>query len=94
MNNSLWIASANEDKKTYKSLGEDKYADVCIIGGGLTGLTTAYYLSKAGKSVIVLEKDKIGNHTTGNTTGKITSQHGLFYEFCWYKKSKTIFRSK
>ena len=81
MNNSLWIASANEDKKTYKSLGEDKYADVCIIGGGLTGLTTAYYLSKAGKSVIVLEKDKIGNHTTGNTTGKITSQHGLFYDY-------------
>lgn len=81
MNNSLWIANANEKKKTYKSLQEDKYADVCIIGGGLTGLTTAYYLSKAGKNVIVLEKDKIGNHTTGNTTGKITSQHGLFYDY-------------
>lgn len=81
MDNSLWIASADKEKKQYKSLGEDKYADVCIIGGGLTGLTTAYYLSKAGKSVIVLEKDKIGSHTTGNTTGKITSQHGLFYDY-------------
>lgn len=81
MDNSLWIASVDEKDRQYKSLGEDKYADVCIIGGGLTGLTTAYYLSRAGKSVIVLEKDKIGNHTTGNTTGKITSQHGLFYDY-------------
>lgn len=32
-------------------------------------------------NVIILEKDKIGEKTTGNTTGKITSQHGLFYKY-------------
>ena len=30
--------------------------DVCIIGGGVIGLATAYYLLKAGKSVAILER--------------------------------------
>ena len=55
--------------------------DVCIIGAGAFGLTCAYYLSKLGYKVIVLEKNKIGQKTTGHTTGKITSQHGLFYDY-------------
>ena len=79
MEKSLWIAS--KKAKEYESLVEDSKADVCIIGGGLTGISTAYYLSKEGKKVVVLEKSYIGSHTTGNTTGKITSQHGLFYSY-------------
>lgn len=64
MDNSLWIDSAQEKVKRYKSLQDDKYADVCIIGGGITGLTCAYYLSKAGKKVVILEKNNIGSHTS------------------------------
>lgn len=79
MDKSIWIESVKKVK--YNSLEEDKYADICIVGGGITGLTTAYYLTKLGKSVILLEKNEIGSHTTGNTTGKITSQHGLFYDY-------------
>ena len=45
------------------------------------GLTCAYYLSKLGLKVIVLEKYLIGEKTTGHTTGKITSMHGLFYDY-------------
>lgn len=71
MDNSLWIASMQGTTKRYESLQEDVNSDVCIIGGGLTGLTSAYYLSKARqksscirkklyrkshKSVILLEK--------------------------------------
>ena len=39
--------------------------DVCVIGGGLMGLSTAYYLSKAGRSVVVLEKKEIGAGASG-----------------------------
>lgn len=80
MDKSYWIETV-KDRKEYPSLQEAKEAEIVIVGGGLTGLTTAYYLSKAGKKVIVLEKDKICSHTSGNTTAKITSQHGLFYNY-------------
>ena len=68
-------------EKDFEKLQENMKVDVCIIGGGLTGLTTAYYLTKQGKSVALLEKDTICSHTSGGNTGKITSQHGLFYDY-------------
>ena len=67
-------------KEKFNKLEEDIKADICVIGGGLTGLSTAYYLSKLGKKVALLERDKICSHTSVGTTGKITSQHGLFYD--------------
>jgi glycine/D-amino acid oxidase-like deaminating enzyme len=54
--------------------------DSVVIGGGITGLTTAYLLKRSGHKVAVLEKDTVGGGTTGRTTGKLTSQHGLIYE--------------
>lgn len=77
--NSLWLS--NTDSQTFESLNSNLKADVCIIGAGIFGLSCAYYLSKAGLKVIVLEKDGIGEKTTGHTTGKITSSHGLFYTY-------------
>lgn len=76
--NSLWIETTRE-KLDIKSLENNEETEVCVIGAGLFGLTTAYYLTKLGKKVIVLEKDEIGEKVSGNTTGKITSQHDLFY---------------
>lgn len=78
---SYWIESTKNIEKEYPKLKGNIETDVCIIGGGLTGISAAYELAKCGVKVIVLEKDKIGKSTTGNTTGKITSQHGLFYEY-------------
>ena len=69
------------EKIEEKIIEESNNEEIVIIGGGLSGLTTAYYLSKAGKKVVLLEKDKICNHTSGNTTAKITSQHGLIYTY-------------
>lgn len=76
---SLWIETT-KDKLPLKPMEKDEETDVCIIGAGLFGLTTAYYLSKEGKKVIVIEKGEIGEKASGNTTGKITSLHGLFYD--------------
>jgi glycine/D-amino acid oxidase-like deaminating enzyme len=46
--------------------------DVVIIGGGITGLTAAYHLKKAGKTVCVLERNRIGFVDTGLTTAHLT----------------------
>ncbi len=64
----------------YPEILQDYSADVTIVGGGISGLTAAYILSKKGKNVVVLEADRILNGTTGHTTAKITAQHGLIYD--------------
>lgn len=78
--NSYWIDST-KNLTSYPKLDSNLNTDVCIIGGGITGISCAYKLAKQGLNVIVLEKNKIANSTTGNTTAKITSQHGLFYKY-------------
>ena len=75
---SLWIETT-KGKIELEQLNQNEETEVCVIGAGLFGLTTAYYLSQEGKKVTVLEKGDIGEKVSGNTTGKITSQHGLFY---------------
>ncbi len=78
---SYWLDSVKNNNLCYSSLDKDIDVDVCIIGGGITGISTAYHLAKSGLKVCILEKDKIAHHATGNTTAKITSQHGLFYDY-------------
>ncbi len=79
-NHSIWQKD-REQIREFRTLDKQIEVDVCVIGGGITGLSTAYYLSKEGKKVAVLEKDKICSKTSGGTTGKITSQHHLFYKY-------------
>lgn len=78
--NSLWL-SKNLNNDNFQKLDKDIYTDVCIIGAGIFGLTSAYYLSNSGLKVTVIDKSDIGRKTTGHTTAKITSQHGLFYTY-------------
>lgn len=78
--NSLWL-SENSDNKNYENLNKDISTDVCIIGAGIFGLTCGYYLSKSGFKVTIVDKSDICKKTTGHTTAKITSQHGLFYSY-------------
>lgn len=66
-------------KPSYPKLKSDIEVDTVVVGGGITGLTAAYLLKQSGQKVAVLEKDAIGSGTTGHTTGKVTSQHNLFY---------------
>lgn len=79
---SYWIKSVEEkDKIKFGTLEENIKTDICIIGGGLTGLSTAYNLSKYKIRTVLIEKDEICKQTSGNSTAKITSQHGLIYKY-------------
>ena len=59
-------------KKSCDSLNNNLNADVLIIGGGMTGINTAYQLINTNLKVCVVEKNIIGSGVTSRTTGKLT----------------------
>lgn len=63
----------------FPSLNGDMHTDVLIIGGGIAGILTAYFLQENNINYVLVEKERICNGTTQNTTAKITFQHGLIY---------------
>jgi len=52
-------------------------ADVVIVGGGIAGMTTAYYLAKSGVSSVVVERDAIGSHASGFAYGGLSPLSGF-----------------
>jgi glycine/D-amino acid oxidase-like deaminating enzyme len=52
---------------------EDAHADVCVVGAGIAGITTAYLLAKQGKSVIVLDDGPVGGGQTQRTTAHLSN---------------------
>jgi glycine/D-amino acid oxidase-like deaminating enzyme/nitrite reductase/ring-hydroxylating ferredoxin subunit len=70
----------NIEIATFPKLENDLDVDVVIVGGGISGLTSAYVLVNMGLKVAVLEANKLVNGTTGHTTAKITAQHDLIYD--------------
>jgi len=65
-----WIDSASVP--TFPSLDKDITCDVLIIGGGITGLTAAYLLAAAGRSVALIERRRCGEVDTGHTSAHLT----------------------
>lgn len=74
---SLWKETVT--RRDFPTLEGDTETEVLIIGGGIVGILTAYFLQENGVPYILVEKDRICGGTTGNTTAKITFQHGLIY---------------
>lgn len=68
---SVWIATTDAPIKTV--LEDDLTANVCIIGAGIAGLTTAYLLARSGRSVIVLDDGPIGGGMTARTTAHLSN---------------------
>src|SRR6266496_6230756 len=68
---SVWAATA--DTPSESPLRRDTSADVCIIGAGIAGLTTAYLLAREGKAVIVLDDGPIGGGMTARTTAHLSN---------------------
>lgn len=68
---SYWQQTAGEEAAFYLPLRTDLHVDVAILGGGITGLTAALHLKRAGKRVAVLEGAQIGSGTSGFTSGHL-----------------------
>ncbi|PSQ49310.1 (2Fe-2S)-binding protein [Halobacteriales archaeon SW_7_65_23] len=75
---SLWLATT--PPTDYDPIEDGLTVDVAVIGGGITGLSTAINLIEAGRTVAVVEADRIVSGVTGHTTAKLTSLHGLIYD--------------
>ena len=63
---SVWHAGA--PATSFTSLPGDAETDVVIVGGGITGITLAALLADAGRRVVVLEAQRVGEGTTGHST--------------------------
>lgn len=72
-NTSIWMATANTPSQS--PLKESIRTDICIIGAGIAGLTTAYLLGREGRSVVVLDDGLIGGGMTGRTTAHLTNAY-------------------
>lgn len=75
---SLWKQTS--EKPDFPDRQLPKEAEAVVIGAGMAGILTAWSLEELGIQTIVLEADAAGSGQTGNTTAKITSQHGLIYD--------------
>lgn len=78
---SYWLASSpppvHPDPASFPPL--DVEVDVAVVGGGIAGVTTAYLLKLAGRRVALIEAGRLLAGVTGNTTAKVSAQHGLVY---------------
>ena len=63
----------------YPRLDRSLDVDVAIIGAGITGLTLALQLVRAGHSVAALEKQTVGARATGDSTGHLTACLDISY---------------
>lgn len=68
---SIWMATAKVPSQS--ALAEDVSADVCVVGAGIAGMTTAYLLAREGKSVVVLDDGPIGAGMTERTTAHLSN---------------------
>lgn len=69
---SLWL-SAQRPTPTYPPPSDDRAFDVLVLGGGITGLTTALLLKRRGARGAVVEVARVGSGATGNSTAKVTA---------------------
>src|SRR5688572_7329333 len=72
-NESIWMKTASVP--AFPALEQDLVCDVCIVGAGIAGLSTAYLLSREGKSVVVLDDGQIAAGETERTTAHLTNAY-------------------
>jgi glycine/D-amino acid oxidase-like deaminating enzyme/nitrite reductase/ring-hydroxylating ferredoxin subunit len=75
---SVWVDTGPQHDER-PQLDGDVDAEVCVIGGGIVGITTAALLQDAGVRTVLLEANRLACGVSGFTTAKVSSQHGLAY---------------
>src|SRR5882762_5578375 len=68
---SVWMDTTEAALES--ALTERISADVCVVGAGIAGMTTAYFLAREGKSVVVLDDGPIGGGMTARTTAHLVN---------------------
>ena len=68
---SVWMDTT--DVPQFQPLNQDLRVNVCIIGAGIAGMTTAYLLARAGRAVVVIDDGPIGGGETSRTTAHLTA---------------------
>ncbi|HEX5727360.1 MAG TPA: FAD-dependent oxidoreductase [Longimicrobiaceae bacterium] len=74
---SVW--EATREQREFPPLQGEVRAEVCVVGAGIAGMTTAYLLAKAGRRVVVLDDNAVGGGETGQTTAHLTSAMDDYY---------------
>ncbi|QBF32775.1 FAD-binding oxidoreductase [Thalassococcus sp. S3] len=68
-----WYADTAPALPAFPALEEDRTADVCVVGGGYTGLSAALQLAEAGLDVVLLEAQRVGFGASGRNGGQLGS---------------------
>ena len=68
---SVWMATGEVPE--FAALAHEASADVCVVGAGIAGLTTAYLLAREGKSVVVLDDGRVAGGETERTTAHLVN---------------------
>ncbi|GGU40775.1 FAD-dependent oxidoreductase [Lentzea flava] len=74
---SLWLSALSASPRP--PLTGKHTCDVAVVGGGITGLTTALLLKRCGLNVVVLEADRVASGVSGNNTAKVTALQSTVY---------------
>ncbi len=82
---SIWKQTVEIPQR--ECLKNDLQVKNLVIGAGMAGILTAYLLQREGCEVVVVEAKRIASGQTGNTTAKLTCQHGLIYDKLIHKIS-------
>ena len=72
-------------KSDFPRLQKNIHADIAVVGGGIAGISCAYFLKQKGYKVVIVEKDEIGSGATGASSGIL--YHGSGTDFTETAKS-------
>ena len=72
---STWYEASARTHPTWPALDGDRHTDVCVIGGGYTGLSCALHLAERGFDTLLLEARRVGNGASGRNGGQLGSGH-------------------
>src|SRR5687767_4595921 len=70
-----WYTETALPQPDHPQLGGEIRCDVCVVGGGYTGLSSALHLAERGYDVVLLEAEKIGWGASGRNGGQIVTAY-------------------